>query len=111
MFNTEKLKIQWSPREAEILEKTVAIIERRLAPHKIHLFGSRAKLRNAGGSDFDLAVDIPAPDVRTKRMLMEEIEEIAGLYSVDVVYLGSADDDFKELVLKTAEVIYEKDGD
>lgn len=38
----------------------------------------------------------------------DEIENAAGLHGVDVVYLQEVDNDFKNIILKTGRVIYER---
>ncbi|MRJ03121.1 MAG: nucleotidyltransferase domain-containing protein, partial [Epsilonproteobacteria bacterium] len=57
-----------------------------LHPQKIILFGSRAKGYFALNSDIDIAVDINLT-FREKRKLKERIEEVSGLYSVDLLFL------------------------
>ena len=97
-----------SQREKEILEKTIEILKKYLAPDKIILFGSRGKKKSQKGSDFDFAVDHHKPDIRTERKISEEIEEVVGLYGVDIVYLKSIDNAFRSLIFKTGKVIYER---
>jgi len=99
-----------SQRETEILEKAVEVLKRNLHPDKIILFGSRGKGKFQKYSDFDLAVSNGTPDIRTERRISEEIEEIAGLYKIDIVYLNSVDEEFKDIILKTGEVKYERRG-
>jgi len=101
-------RTQRAQREKEIQDSAVEIIEKHLNPDRIILFGSRAKGKYNKGSDFDFAVDNESPGIRTERKIMEEIDEIAGLYKVDIVYLGTVDEAFKNLVLKTGKVVYER---
>ena len=95
-------------RENKILRQAVEVLKNRLHPSKIFLFGSRAKNQSQKGSDFDLAVDSPKPELRTQREIHEAIEEFSGLYKVDVIYLDHVDPEFREIILKTGKVIYEK---
>jgi len=95
-------------REEDILERVVEIIKRYLDPGKIILFGSRGKGTPYRNSDFDFAIDREKPEKRIERTISEEIDQIAGLYHVDIVYLPSADEDFRSLILQTGKVIYEK---
>ncbi|MEW6007218.1 MAG: nucleotidyltransferase domain-containing protein [bacterium] len=97
-----------SPREVEILSKVAEILKKYFKPEKIILFGSKAKSDFAKNSDFDLAIDKERPNIRTRRKLKEEIEEISGLYKVDVVYLNSVASSFKEIIMKTGRIIYER---
>lgn len=100
--------VSGSPREKQVLTSVVEVLKKRLEPNKIILFGSRAKGTSHHGSDFDLAVDTDRPDLPAQRRLREDIEGVAGLYGVDVVYLNSVDDDFKALIFKTGKTVYER---
>ncbi len=95
-------------RENEVLEKAIVILRENLKPGKIILFGSRAKSKPRKNADFDLAVDVIKPDIRTRRVVSEKIDEETGLYSFDIVYLNSVDKNFKDLVLKTGKIVYER---
>lgn len=95
-------------REKEVLEKTITIIRQSLNPEKVIMFGSRVKGRSKYYSDFDLAIDIKKPDIRTQRILKDKIDDAIGLYSVDLVYLNSVDENFRNLVLKTGKIVYER---
>ena len=93
-------------REREILEKTAEILRQRLHPRRIILFGSRAKGRSHPSSDFDFALEGALADRPSRNLTTEDIDKIAGLYKVDVVYLEEVEDDFKEIILKTGKVVY-----
>src|SRR5438552_23931 len=93
-------------RENEVLGTALAILKRELDPQRILLFGSRAEGRHAPGSDFDLAVDAPKPG--RAYQIHEAINDSVGLYTVDIVYLPSVEPDFRNLILKTGKVIYER---
>ena len=95
-------------RENEILREVVKILKTELKPSRIILFGSRAKGKSRKSSDFDLAVDRKRPSFNLERKIEERIEAMSGLYGVDVVYLNSVDKDFREIVLETGKVVYEK---
>ena len=95
-------------RQEKILERATRILKEYLKPARIILFGSRGKGQFHPGSDFDLAVDKERPGIRTERKIREELEEVAGLYHVDIVYLPEVDGGFKNLIVKTGKVIYER---
>lgn len=97
-----------SPREQQVLDSVVEILKKRLQPNRIILFGSRAKGKSHLGSDFDLAVDQDQPELIMERQIREDIDQVSGLYSVDVVYLNSVDAEFKNIILKTGKTIYEQ---
>jgi len=91
------------------LNKIIKLIKDDLKPKKIILFGSRAKGEEHKGSDIDLCV-IGAEDFgKSKvRKLKEKIDEVSGLYSVDLIFYEKIDDEFKNLIIKNGKVIYEK---
>lgn len=97
-----------SDREKEVLNKAIAILTEALHPKRIILFGSRAKGRFQKGSDFDLAVDGERPELRREREIHDQVTAAAGLYNVDIVYLNSVEEDFRDLILRTGRTVYEK---
>jgi len=94
-------------REQEVFDGVVDILKHELVPKKIILFGSRAKGKNQSYSDFDFAVDMPLPDIDKRNALERKIESVAGLYTVDVVFLDAVKPKFKDIVLHTGKVVYE----
>jgi uncharacterized protein len=108
LFNDFRKETKLTPREIRVLRRTIDAIREQLHPGRIVLFGSRAEGRASRGSDFDLAVDQRRPPLQAERQLLEKIDEGAGLYKVDVVYLRSVDKTFKDLILSTGKVVYEK---
>ncbi len=92
----------------EMLSGIINILVDAFKPKIILLFGSRAKGKNSKNADFDIAVDTKIPDIRTERKIKEKIEKIAGLYRIDVVYLKSVNEEFREIILKSGKVIYEE---
>lgn len=95
-------------REKEILEEALAIILKECAPKCVFLFGSRAKGTARPGSDFDFAVDCLSLDESRKIKVGELLEAIAGLYSINIVYINEVDEGFKQIILDTGEVLYEQ---
>ena len=98
-------------REEEILNKILEIVKKQLDPDIIILFGSRGKQTAQGNADFDLAVsgiNREQVSVRCHRKIMEKIDRAAGLYTVDLVYLDSVEEQFKDIILETGRVIYER---
>lgn len=94
----------------QILEDITGIIVGRLNPRKIILFGSRARKTNRKFSDIDLCIEGARTDEhRVIRKLREEIEDAAGLYSVDIVFCEDLDNDFLKMVYSTGKVIYEEE--
>ena len=99
---------EMTPRESQVLATTLTILKKELDPRTIILFGSRAEGRHAPGSDFDLAVDVARPDGGRASEIDEVVNESIGLYKADIVYLPNVDPDFRNLVLKTGRVVYER---
>ncbi len=95
-------------KEQKILDKIVAVIKEVLNPLQIILFGSRAKGKPQKGSDFDVAIKGARPESNIERQLQEEIEDVCGLYLVDIVYLDEIDEDFREIIDQTGKVVYEQ---
>lgn len=95
-------------READIVRHCVDLLVRECAPQRIYLFGSRAKQQAQPNSDFDFAVDGAAPEARKKSQVQALLEAIAGLYSVNVVFLEEADEHFRTIILETGKVLYER---
>lgn len=76
-------------------------------PKKVILFGSCAKGTYNKHSDIDLAVDLNLP-FRERRKLKEILDQIAGIYTVDLVFLPLVEEDFKRIILKEGKTLYEK---
>ncbi len=95
-------------REKEVIRDLVLILKNELDAEKIILFGSRAKDSRISNSDFDIAVTGKKISFRDLRELEEKIDEIAGLYSVDLIFLDSVEENFKNIILKTGKIIYER---
>ncbi len=97
-------------RQEEILKRSLEILIREFSPKKIYLFGSRAKKKAQEASDFDFALDCEPPGMAKKRQAREKLERVAGLYTVDLVFLSEVEPGFKKLVLKTGKILYEQKG-
>jgi len=95
-------------REKDILQQSIKIIKDVLNPTRIILFGSRAKKTNDPHADFDFAIDCEKPSISIQREINDRIEKISGLYKVDIVYIPSVDEEFKNIILKTGTTTYEK---
>ncbi|MBV6341453.1 nucleotidyltransferase domain-containing protein [Candidatus Magnetobacterium casense] len=76
-------------------------------PERIIVFGSRVSGRGHEYSDYDIAIEGVKLDVRTSRLLREELDIRAEIYTIDLVELDRADDGFRELVKEGGIVIYE----
>ena len=97
---------KYKKREKEVLDKIVLLLKEKLNPGLIILFGSRASEKHNTGSDFDIALDGDKIDVREMRKLKEKLEEISGLYRVDLIFLESVDSEFKNIIIRRGKILY-----
>jgi uncharacterized protein len=101
-------KVVMTEREQEVFESVKNVLVQHLRPEKIFLFGSRAKTKQSSRSDFDFAVSGKRPALETVRLVNEEIEKVCGLYKTDLVFLDEVDPEFKQIILDSGEVVYER---
>jgi len=90
------------------LEIILNLIVNVYNPKKVILFGSRGKDINSFNSDYDIAVDSRKISFRTKRRTLEKIDESIGLHKIDLVYLNEVEAAFRNIILKTGKIIYER---
>jgi len=94
--------------EEKRLNKIVNTLVDELNPERLILFGSRGKGNSFPNSDYDIAVDTQKIEFRKKRILNDKIEDILGLHKLDLVFLNEVEKKFREIILKTGKVIYER---
>ena len=87
------------------LRTLLALLVQTLHPRRIRLFGYRAKGTTRCGSDIELAIDGPPPGPREERRLREAIDDAAGLYSVDLIFIDRTDPSFRDLIESTGKVL------
>lgn len=94
----------------EIIDNIVEFLkDPQFQVEKIILFGSRAKKEHKKFSDIDIAIVTKQKlDIRTKRKIKDKIEELSGIYSVDLIFLEQTSNEFKEIIKETGITIYEK---
>ncbi len=93
----------------ERIEAIKELIVKRANPKRVILFGSRAKGTANQHSDIDLAVELGKElSHREKRKLREEVDRLAGIYSVDIVFMDELDEVFRDRILETGRVLYEQ---
>lgn len=95
-------------REQQIFDDIISILKSNLSPQKIYLFGSRSKGNSTLQSDFDFAIQCDKIDSSIKNTIIKEIENISGLYKIDIVYLDEVEEEFKNIILKSGTVVYER---
>ncbi|NKB24419.1 MAG: nucleotidyltransferase domain-containing protein [Kiritimatiellae bacterium] len=88
-------------KEEAIISEVVTVVKEQFQLDKIILFGSREKGHASRSSDIDLAIDHDEPSVSELRAVREKIEEVCGMYYVDLVFLPSVDSRFKDIIIDT----------
>ncbi|MBF0537263.1 MAG: nucleotidyltransferase domain-containing protein [Nitrospirae bacterium] len=91
----------------QMIEVIVETILSFVRPVRIIVFGSRVSGKGHEYSDYDIAIEGVKLDLRTSRLIREMLDVRAGIYTIDLVELDRADDDFRELVRQGGIVIYE----
>ncbi|HEY4662245.1 MAG TPA: nucleotidyltransferase domain-containing protein [Candidatus Humimicrobiaceae bacterium] len=100
--------VVYKNREEEILGRIVSLLKKDIKPERIFLFGSRVNRNITNGSDFDIAIDGRKVNLRRIRELKEKLEEISGLYKVDIIFLESVDEEFRNIILRRGKILYER---
>ncbi len=101
-----------SPGLEERLVRLTEFLAERLNPRAIYLFGSLSRGKKArSGFDIDLLVlGGRKLSYREKRILREEVDEVAGIYPVDLLFEGEVDAGFAERVKKEGVLLYDAQG-
>jgi predicted nucleotidyltransferase len=96
---------------ASRIEEIVSLLVESIDPQRVILFGSHAAGTASKGSDIDLAVEgVFVPSIRQERHLKEMIDKVAGLLSVDLIFLDAMrDEEMKRVIKETGVVVYEKE--
>lgn len=95
-------------REEQVQKSIVELLIEEFNPDRIILFGSRSKGKSSMAADFDIAVSGSKPDITRQQKFSEKLDRLIGLYKTDIVYLDEVEAGFKEIILTTGTVIYEK---
>jgi predicted nucleotidyltransferase len=89
-------------------EEIISTIVNSCNPEKIVLFGSRAKGTNTIHSDIDIAIYGSKLSFREKRKLKEKVNEVSGIYTVDVVFIEDVDDILRKIIEQHGVVLWKK---
>lgn len=90
-----------------ILAAIVQKFDRRISRGKLILFGSRARGVFRDRSDYDLAV-AGAADDEFNQFFMDMTEPDFTLLKIDVVNQSHLSDDFKKVIAREGNLLYEK---
>lgn len=103
----ERTLVKVKQNRVEGIIKNIVETVKEYNPEKVILFGSRARGDYKKNSDIDIAVDLKLP-FREERKLKEKIEELSGIYSVDLIFFPKINENLKKHILKEGVVLYEK---
>jgi uncharacterized protein len=95
-------------REENVFKGIISVVQKYFDPSRIILFGSRSEGKARRESDFDIAIDNAKPTPKKMNQFQEDLDKVTGLYSVDVIYLREVTPEFRNIVLETGKVIYER---
>ncbi|MGL4798990.1 MAG: nucleotidyltransferase family protein [Cellulosilyticaceae bacterium] len=73
---------------------------------QVILFGSRAKGTSANNADIDLCIDCKG---QSKGSLIFELEEIVGIYSLDIVFQDALGDEIAKQINRDGITIFTKE--
>lgn len=94
----------------DTVQKAVDLAVKMLAPHRIILFGSRARGDARPDSDFDFCLELDSkskPDQWT-RFCLDVKERPLTLFSMDWLLWDEMSERYREAVKKEGRVLYEK---
>ncbi|MGL5354493.1 MAG: nucleotidyltransferase domain-containing protein [Clostridium sp.] len=74
--------------------------------NKVIIFGSRAKGTAKTNSDIDFCIECLE---NYKGTIASEIDDIIGIYSCDIVFIGSLNNEIENQINRDGIVIYEKE--
>ena len=90
--------------EERIYKNLISYFNNNKYIKKVVLFGSRAKENYSYNSDIDLGI---LCDKKYKGTIAEELDELVGVYSLDIVFLDSINEEIKLQIEKYGIEIYD----
>ncbi|MGL5068807.1 MAG: nucleotidyltransferase domain-containing protein [Sarcina sp.] len=91
--------------EKRVYKSLIAYFEKNEYIKRVVLFGSRAKGNYNYNSDIDIAI---LCDKKYKGLTANDLDELVGIYSLDIVFLDSMNAEIKLQVEKYGVEIYQK---
>ncbi len=88
-----------------VFERLMAYFAGEEDIQKVVLFGSRARGTARYNSDIDLCIDYIG---KQKWKIREDIDDIVGIYSCDVLFFDALNEDIKRQIERDGKTIYEK---
>ncbi len=94
------------------LQSLVQFLVEQTRPKRVYLFGSRTRGGYRYFSDVDLAVEGARPlTFREERKLREALDGLAGIWTVDLVFLEKVDRTLADWIRQHGSVLYERHED
>lgn len=90
--------------EKRVYKNLISYFENNQSIKKVVLFGSRAKGNYNYNSDIDIAI---LCDKKYKALISNDLDEIVGIYSLDIVFLDSMNSEIKLQIEKYGIEIYQ----
>ncbi|MBU3112582.1 nucleotidyltransferase domain-containing protein [Clostridium lacusfryxellense] len=91
--------------EKEVYKNLINYFQNNSSIDKVILFGSRAKETENINSDIDLCIGFAG---KSKGIIVEEINDIIGIYSCDIVFLDSLNENIEKQIARDGIEIYSK---
>ncbi|MBB5326017.1 putative nucleotidyltransferase [Anoxybacillus tepidamans] len=88
-----------------VFERLIAYFQSEKEIQKVILFGSRAKDTARHHSDIDLCIDYKG---KQKGKVISDIDDIVGVYSCDVLFCDSLNQEIERQIERDGMVIYER---
>jgi len=91
--------------EKEVYKNLMNYFQDNSSINKVILFGSRAKQTENINSDIDLCIGFTG---KSKGSIVEEINDVIGIYSCDIVFLDSLNENIEKQIARDGIEIYSK---
>jgi CRISPR-associated protein Cmr1 len=99
---------QLSRRKKSLEQLIIEAIIKRSKPHRIFLFGSRARGDAQERADYDIAIDDETLTPAILAQIRADVEELPTLLSIDIVWMNRANAVLRERILSEGKILYEQ---
>ena len=89
--------------DKHVYTSLIYYFENNTTIEKVIIFGSRAKGTENINSDIDLCIDYIG---KRKGTIVEEIDEVIGIYSCDIIFLNSLNENIEKQIARDGIEIY-----
>lgn len=91
---------------SNLVDLVVSIIIKETSPELIILFGSQATGTASNTADIDIGIEAKQMTAVQWQRILEQVEQIPTLRSIDIVNLDKVSKNFREIALKEGKVLY-----